>query len=76
MIAGPERKDCPVYVKYSNDRAERFMIRTDILGDAAHRQVRKVPVSAEAVSHVKELKHWEGGTGCAVPGGGTSRQPM
>lgn len=59
MIAGPERKDCPVYVKYSNDRAERFMIRTDILGDAAHRQVRKVPVSAEAVSHVKELKHWE-----------------
>ncbi len=59
MIAGPKMQDCPVYVKYSNDRAEQFMIRTDILGDAKHRQVRKVPVTVEAASHIEELKHWE-----------------
>ncbi len=59
LIVGPKMSDCPVYVKYSNDRAERFMIRTDILGDAEHRQVRKVPVAAEAASHIEELKHWE-----------------
>ena len=59
IIVGSKMQDCPVYVKYSNDRAERFMIRTDILGDAEHRQVRKVPVAVEAASHIEELKHWE-----------------
>lgn len=59
IVTGKPEADCPVYVKYSNDRAERFMIRTDIVGEGAHRKVCKVPVSAEAKAHVRKLKEWE-----------------
>ena len=33
IIVGEDRRDLPDYVKYSNDRAERFMIRTEIVQD-------------------------------------------
>lgn len=59
IVAGPERTDLPVYVKYSNDRAKEFMIRTDILKTEDGCQVRKVPVSQEAKAHVTAMKHWE-----------------
>lgn len=59
IVAGSERTDLPVYVKYSNDRAKEFMIRTDILKTEDGCQVRKVPVSQEAKAHVTAMKHWE-----------------
>lgn len=59
VVAGPKDERMPVYVKYSNDRAERFMIRTDIVDGTAGREVRKVPVSEEAKAHVDQMKHWE-----------------
>ena len=59
IVAGPEEEELPVYVKYSNDRAEEFMIRTDILKTKDGRQVRKVPVNAASQTHVAAMKHWE-----------------
>lgn len=50
--------DFPVkYVKYSNDRAPRYRIRTQIDQDKEGRRlVRKYPLSAEAVGHVKGME--------------------
>lgn len=58
-IAGPAMGELPVYVKYSNDRDDRFCIRTDIMDGPDGKEVRKVPVSQEAKEHVQNLKHWE-----------------
>lgn len=58
-VIGPEFKERPVYVKYSNDRAESFMIRTDIVEGPEGREVRKVPVSEKARAHVSGMKDWE-----------------
>jgi SAM-dependent methyltransferase len=58
-IVGPIPEEQSVYVKYSNDRSEAFMIRTDIVKNATGQEVRKVPVSKAAVAHVQQLKHWE-----------------
>lgn len=58
IVAGPALD--VIYSKYSNDRAERFAIRTDILRLPNHEfAVRKVPVTKAAKSHVQDLKHWE-----------------
>ena len=44
------------YIKYSNDRAEKFAIKTEILtNDAGQKEVRKIPASIEAVDHVAGL---------------------
>ena len=48
-----------VYCKYSNDRAERFMLRTDIIKNTEGYEVRKVPLTEQAKEHVREMKHWE-----------------
>lgn len=58
-VIGPEFEEQIVYTKYSNDRAEHFMIRTDILEAAGKKEVRKVPVSDRAQEHVERMKHWE-----------------
>lgn len=58
-VIGPSWKEQPVYIKYSNDRAKRFMIRTDIVEGQSGREVRKVPVSEEAEEHVQRMKDWE-----------------
>lgn len=58
-VVGPELDELPVYVKYSNDRAERFMIRTDILHGPKGDVVRKVPASEAAKKHVRGMKYWE-----------------
>lgn len=44
------------YVKYSNDRAEEYQIKTEISRNAAGEiGVRKYPLSKEAVEHVKGM---------------------
>lgn len=58
-VIGPEPEERIIYTKYSNDRAERFMIRTDIVKRAEGLEVRKVPLSKEAEEHVRALKEWE-----------------
>ncbi len=59
IITGKQEGERLLYAKYSNDRAERFMIRTDIVEDAGLRRVRKVPESPEARDHVRQMKRWE-----------------
>lgn len=59
IVTGSPVEDCPVYVKYSNDRAERFAIRTDILETADGKQVRKVPVTPQAKEHIEHMKRRE-----------------
>ena len=59
VIVGPKSREQLIYTKYSNDRAERFMIRTDILQSPDGYMVRKVPVSEEAKEHVQQMKQWE-----------------
>lgn len=44
------------YVRYSNDRAESFRIRTEILrDDRGNRIVRKYPLTKEAEAHVRHM---------------------
>jgi Precorrin-6B methylase 2 len=44
------------YVRYSNDRAENFRIRTEILrDDRGNRIVRKYPLTKEAEAHVRHM---------------------
>lgn len=58
LIVGQEIQ-LPLFVKYSNDRALEFQIRTDIVEEDGKRFVCKVPVSKEAREHIRKLKHWE-----------------
>ncbi len=44
------------YVKYSNDRAREFKIRTEICGDGqGGKTVRKYPLTQEAQAHVRRM---------------------
>lgn len=58
-VIGPQPEERLIYTKYSNDRAERFMLRTDIVDGPEGKSVRKVPVSEAAKEHVQKMKHWE-----------------
>lgn len=58
-IVGPKAEEEIIYTKYSNDRAERFMLRTDIVKKTDGFEVRKVPVSEKAKKHVRDMKSWE-----------------
>lgn len=58
-VIGPKTEEQILYTKYSNDRAERFMIRTDIVKTAEGLEVRKVPLSEAAKTHVRAMKEWE-----------------
>ena len=58
-VVGPEAEERVIYCKYSNDRAERFMLRTDIVKNAAGYEVRKVPLTKAAEKHVRNMKSWE-----------------
>lgn len=44
------------YVKYSNDRAESYALRTEILDTPKGRMVRKVPLNDEAAEHIRGMK--------------------
>lgn len=43
------------YVKYSNDRAAEYALKTEIVECEEGRKVRKVPMSEEAMAHIKGL---------------------
>lgn len=58
-VIGPETEERIIYSKFSNDRAERFMLRTDIVKKAEGYEVRKVPLTKAAEKHVKDMKYWE-----------------
>lgn len=58
-IVGPKQKERTIYCKYSNDRAERFALRTDIVKNTEGYEVRKVPLAEEARKHVRMMKQWE-----------------
>ncbi|MCD7884588.1 MAG: hypothetical protein LUI87_12915 [Lachnospiraceae bacterium] len=47
--------DKVIFTKYSNERAPQFCIRTDILEESGSRWIRKIPVTAEAKTHVADL---------------------
>ncbi len=50
-------KDFPVkYVKYSNDRAPKYQIRTEIRKDAEKWCVRKYPTADSAKEHVRNME--------------------
>lgn len=49
-----------IFAKYSNDRADDFSIRTDILQDArGNRTVQKVPMHPAARKHLENLCRWQ-----------------
>lgn len=50
------------YVKYSNDRDIRYAIKTEIKKRSdGHKIVRKIPLSDEAIPHIKNMqKYYEG----------------
>ncbi len=46
------------YVKYSNDRAPEYAIRTEILDTPEGRVVRKTAMNEEAAAHLEKLPHY------------------
>lgn len=44
------------YVKYSNDRADDYALRTEIVDTPQGRMVRKIPLSKEAKEHIRGMK--------------------
>lgn len=44
------------YVKYSNDRAEEYMMRTEMVETPSGRLIRKVPLSEMARKHLRRLE--------------------
>ncbi len=55
-VLGPELEAS--YVKYSNDRAGEYELRTEILDTLDGRKVRKVPLSREAAGHIKNMNRY------------------
>lgn len=47
-----------IFSKFSNDRASKFNIETQILEEGGVRRVRKIPYSSESVKHVEEIYNW------------------
>lgn len=46
------------YVKYSNDRAVQYALRTEITDTKEGRVVRKIPLNERAWEHIKEMKRF------------------
>ncbi len=46
------------YAKYSNDRAEEYMLRTELVETANGKKIRKCPMSKEAETHVKGMEKY------------------
>lgn len=55
-ILGPELEAS--YVKYSNDRAREYELRTEILDTPEGRLVRKIPLNEDAADHVRKMDHF------------------
>ncbi|MDE6202383.1 MAG: hypothetical protein K2G19_02775, partial [Lachnospiraceae bacterium] len=54
VMIGGEADTC--YVKYSNDRAGKYALRTDIVDTPEGRVVRKIPMNQEAAGHIRGMK--------------------
>ena len=54
VMTGKETDTC--YVKYSNDRAPEFSMRTDIVETENGRVVRKYPMDEAARAHIRRMK--------------------
>lgn len=49
-----------LFLKYSAERDEKYRIRTEIIKKKdGTKVVRKVPYGEQALTHVKNIKHWE-----------------
>ncbi len=46
------------YVKYSNDRARGFELRTEIADTPTGKVVRKIPLNEDAKEHVQKMEHF------------------
>ena len=55
-VLGPELS--VRYVKYSNDRAREYELRTEITDTLEGRKVRKIPMTEEAADHVKNMERF------------------
>lgn len=44
------------YVKYSNDRAPQYALKTEVVETPEGRRVRKIPLNEEAAGHVRGMK--------------------
>ena len=47
-----------IYSKYSNERARKFALRTDIVTDHDRRYVKKIPLYPEGRFHVENIGRW------------------
>lgn len=54
VMIGGEAETC--YVKYSNDRAGKYALRTDIVDTPDGRVVRKIPMNEQAAGHIRGMK--------------------
>ncbi|GFI70572.1 ubiquinone biosynthesis O-methyltransferase [Lachnospiraceae bacterium] len=54
VMIGGEANTC--YVKYSNDRAGKYALRTDIVDTPDGRVVRKIPMNEQAAGHIRGMK--------------------
>ncbi|GFI16879.1 ubiquinone biosynthesis O-methyltransferase [Lachnospiraceae bacterium] len=54
VMIGGEANTC--YVKYSNDRAGEYALRTDIVDTPDGRVVRKIPMNEQAAGHIRGMK--------------------
>ncbi|MDO4519589.1 MAG: hypothetical protein Q4B47_04765 [Eubacteriales bacterium] len=48
-----------IFSKYSNERAKRFALRTDIIQTEEGRKVRKMALFPEGEEHIRHIKHCE-----------------
>lgn len=55
VVIGEDTDTC--YVKYSNDRANDYALRTEIVDTPKGRMVRKIPLNEEAKEHIRSMKH-------------------
>ena len=46
-----------VYAKYSNDRAEEYILRTEMVETNWGKMIRKIPLSEKAQDHVRAMEH-------------------
>ncbi len=59
VVTGPRAPEHTIFVKYSNDRAEEYSIRTDITEGQKGRRVRKLPLGEAAREQVAKTVQWE-----------------
>lgn len=46
------------YAKYSNDRAQEYMLRTEMVETGDKKEIRKIPLTEDAKAHVKRMENY------------------